>query len=49
MVISPAYYLLIFFVVIIVVFIALLLLPALLELKNPKDDGPRRIDETAEE
>jgi hypothetical protein len=47
--ISPAYYLLIFFVVIIVVFIALLLLPALLELKNPKDNGPRRIDETSEE
>ena len=41
------HYLLIF--LIIVAFIIILLLPAILELRKPKDAGPRKITETATE
>jgi hypothetical protein len=46
---SPAHYLLIFLVIIVAAFILILLLPAILELRKPKDAGPRRIDEDEEE
>jgi hypothetical protein len=46
---SPAHYLLICLVIVIAVFILILLLPAMLELRKPKDAGPRRIDEEGEE
>jgi hypothetical protein len=43
------YYLLIFLIIIIAAFIILLLLPALLELRRPKDAGPRKMPETSRE
>jgi hypothetical protein len=46
---TPIHYLLIFLIIIIVAFIIILLLPAILELRKPKDAGPRKITETATE
>jgi len=43
------HYLLIFSILIIAAFIIILLLPAILELRKPKDAGPRKIPETSEE
>jgi hypothetical protein len=39
------HYLLIFLIIVIVAFIIILLLPAILELRKPKDAGPRKITE----
>ena len=46
---APVHYLLIFLVIVIAAFIIILFLPAILELRKPKDAGPRKIDETSEE
>jgi hypothetical protein len=46
---SPAHYLLIVLVIIVAAFILILLLPAILELRKPKDAGPRRIDDEEED
>jgi hypothetical protein len=43
------HYLLIFLIIIIAAFIAVLLLPAILELRKPKDAGPRKMPETSTE
>jgi hypothetical protein len=46
----PAHYLLILLVIIVAAFIIILMLPAILELRKPKDAGPRKIaDEEDEE
>ncbi|MGD9131005.1 MAG: hypothetical protein PVH73_05470 [Candidatus Bathyarchaeota archaeon] len=42
---TTTHYLLIFLVIIIASFIIVLLLPTILELRKPKDAGPRRITE----
>jgi hypothetical protein len=44
---TPVHYLLIFLIIVIAAFIIILLLPAILELRKPKDAGPRKIDEEA--
>jgi hypothetical protein len=46
---TPIHYLLIFLIIIIVAFIIILLLPAILELRKPKDAGPRKITEKSED
>ena len=43
------HYMLIFLVLVIAAFIIILLLPAILELRKPKDAGPRKMPETSEE
>jgi hypothetical protein len=43
------HYLLIFLIMVIVAFIIILLLPAILELRKPKDAGPRKIPEKSED
>jgi hypothetical protein len=43
------HYLLILLIIVIVAFIVILLLPAILELRKPKDAGPRKIAETSTE
>jgi len=43
------HYLLIFLIIVIAAFILILLLPALLELRKPKDAGPRKIAEAKTE
>jgi hypothetical protein len=43
------HYLLIFLIIVIAAFIIILLLPAILELRKPKDAGPRKIAENPEE
>ena len=40
---------LIFLVIVVAAFILVLLLPAILELRRPKDAGPRKIADTPEE
>jgi len=46
---TPVHYLLIFLIIVISAFIIILLLPAILELRKPKDSGPRKIAEKSEE
>jgi hypothetical protein len=46
---DPMHYMLIFLIIIIAAFIIILLLPALLELRKPKDAGPHKIDEETAE
>jgi hypothetical protein len=46
---TPVHYLLIFLIIVIAAFIIILLLPAILELRKPKDAGPRKIAEKSEE
>jgi hypothetical protein len=46
---TPMHYLLIVLIIIIAAFIIILLLPAILELRKPKDAGPRRIPEKSED
>jgi hypothetical protein len=46
---TPLHYLLIILIIVIAAFIIILLLPAILELRKPKDAGPRRIAEEDEE
>jgi hypothetical protein len=46
---TPVHYILIFLIIAIAAFIIILLLPALLELRRPKDAGPRKMPETGEE
>jgi hypothetical protein len=42
-------YLLIFLVIVIAAFLIILLLPAILELRKPKDAGPRKITAASKE
>jgi hypothetical protein len=45
---TPVHYLLIILIIVIVAFIIILLLPAILELRKPKDAGPPKIAEKSE-
>gem|GEM_PF-2145652 len=45
---TPVHYLLMFLVIVIAAFILILLLPAIMELRKPKDAGPRKITEDEE-
>ncbi|MHC3128627.1 MAG: hypothetical protein IBV52_00920 [Candidatus Bathyarchaeota archaeon] len=44
---TPVHLFLIFLILALGAFLTLLLLPSLLELRKPKDAGPRKIDEEA--